>query len=412
MTAKKKSAKAVKKPAGKSSAGDGRLAAVLAGELIEKLNANWKTRTPLLARASENKYQTAPRIPTGIFNLDWALRGGLPQGRLSLVWGAKGSFKTSLYLRGIASAQKMCANCWIPWNPISGEVVCKCDDFREPVITYVNVEGAWDKQWTSLMGVDSEKVLYSEPSFGEQATDISEALLRSGEVDILVLDSLAFMVPAAEIKAKAEDNQPGLQARLIGKTIRKFNAAINDCGNMYGRRPTVWVTNQTRQKITMFGDPTTQPGGFAPGFMNSVEIKLSAQKYTMNEETGEPKWVDIAYRLEKSKIAISHSEGEFRLVLANTDAKKLGDIQDEPQIIELAERVGVVDKVKNKWVCMKEEYSAKSQIERRLMVDPEFSYIMRNYLFEKLKEDADRVLTPEDHAVAAIAEDQVVDDAP
>ena len=359
-----------------------RLSEFMQSDLIKKMHKSMKREVLILA--SDVRQDSPPRIPTGIFGLDFALGGGFPVGRLSLVWGPKASFKTSMLLKAISSAQKMCANCWIPHNPITGEIMCACKNYRPPIIAYLDVEGAMDFSWAGVLGVDPAAILYSIPDHGEQAVDICDALLRSAECDIVCLDSLAFLLPIKEAEESAEKGLMGEQPRLIGKAIRKFIGALNTVGTSTDRRPTLLLVNQTRQKMTMFGDPTVQPGGVAPGFMASIEIRTHTGKYQDVDSGRIPGYVDLGFRIEKSKVGPSKIESQFRLLLMDNDVKKKGEVQDEIQIMEFLELAGMLERKGNKWHCFDQEFPQKSLVERKITTDPAFSYLVRSKLMERL----------------------------
>jgi len=361
---------------------DDRLEEFLQSDLIKKIHKSMKREVVQLA--SERKQDSPARIPTGVFNVDYALGGGWPVGRVSLVWGPKASFKTSMFLKSIANAQKMCANCWIPHNPLTGEIMCACGEYRPPIIGFMDVEGAMDFSWARALGVDTEKLLYSIPDHGEEALDVMDALVRSGEVDIFALDSLAFLIPIKEVEESNEKGMMGDQPRMIGRAIRKLIGALNSVGNDFDRRPTIFLVNQIRQKLTMFGDPTTQPGGFAPGFIASVEMRTFSGKYPDTSTGHIPNHVDLSFRIEKNKVGPTKIEGDFRLILMDSEVKRKGEVQDEPQILNLLEISGLLDRSGNKWSCFDRVFRSKSLVERAITIEPEYGQLVRTQLMERL----------------------------
>ena len=178
-------------------------------------------------------------IPTGSLSLDIALGvGGLPRGRVVEIYGPESSGKTTLALHTVAEAQK-----------------------RGGVCAFIDAEHALDAVYAQKLGVDLENLLVSQPDTGEQALEICEMLVRSGAVDIVVVDSVAALVPRAEIEGDMGDSQPGLQARLMSQAMRKLTPAISNS------RTLVVFINQIREKIgVMFGSPETTPGGKALKF--------------------------------------------------------------------------------------------------------------------------------------------------
>jgi len=335
-----------------------RFKALMASDLIAKIKK--KHGANILTPADEFRIQRVPRIPTGIFFLDYALGGGgFPAGRTNIVWGHKSTGKTVICLRTMGNAQRLCANCYTFPDEETGK--CQCGDFRETICSFLDVEGSWDQDWARLHGVNTERVILSVPEYAEQTLDIAEALLRSGEVDFLVIDSLAFLTPAKEIEESTAKALQAEQARALGRGIRKFVAALNHMGNVTGRRPTLIFTNQIRMKVgLLFGNPETQPGGYAPGFSATTEIKTFGGKYEMDEVTGRPIHVDMSYRVEKNKSAGAKIEGEWRLMLADTAIKKKGEIYEEPAMVDMGIKIGLVEKDGNGWVCLGEKYRSKA----------------------------------------------------
>lgn len=353
--------------------GADRLREILKSTLVQKIRKRHGDR--ILIQASQADLKRRMRISTGIFPLDVALGGGFPVGMISTVWGHKSSAKTTVVLRAIAEAQKVCGNCYTGYL---GN--CKCGNFREIVAAFIDAEGTLDLEWAVRQGVDLDRLMLSTPEYAEQTMDLGEQLLRSGHCDLLAIDSLAFLVPIKEIEESTEKELPGLQARAVGKGIRKFTAALNERGADAGRRPTVLFTNQVRHKVgVMFGSPETKPAGFAPGFAAVVEVRMKPGKYEMDE--GVPVWVDLGFKVDKNKASVPMIEGVFRLMLQDTETKKLGDIYDEQNMLAEAVKIGLVSKNGTKWECMGEEYKAKSLIERKLLLDLEFKSQMRQALF-------------------------------
>src|SRR5919202_3957673 len=186
-------------------------------------------------------------ISTGAINLDAAIGvGGIPRGRITEIYGPESSGKTTLALHVVANAQR-----------------------AGGVAAYIDAEHALDTDYAAKLGVDVENLLVSQPDTGEQALEICEILVRSGAVDIVVVDSVAALVPKAEIEGDMGDSHVGLQARLMSQALRKLTGTLN-------RTDTVCIfTNQLREKVgIMFGNPETQPGGRALKFYSSVRLDI------------------------------------------------------------------------------------------------------------------------------------------
>ncbi len=196
--------------------------------------------------------EAAPRmatdiVPTGIMPLDLALGvGGLPRGRIIEIYGPEASGKTTVMLSAIAQAQK-----------------------AGGVAAFIDAEHALDPQWAEKIGINLNELLISQPDTGEQALEIAETLIRSGGVDLIVVDSVAALVPRAEIEGEIGDSVMGLQARLMSQALRKLTGVINKS------KTVVIFTNQLRQKIgVMFGNPETTPGGLAMKFYASIRMDI------------------------------------------------------------------------------------------------------------------------------------------
>lgn len=353
------------------------LSALFADSVVSGMLKTYGKRA--LIEGAEVKARTVKRIPSGIFPLDYALEGGWAQGGVHMLTGHKSSFKTTALYSTIGQAQQMCANCW------EHATKCACKNYREPVIAYLDVEGAMDPKWASRF-FDLDKILVSTPEYAEQSLSIGEALLRSRKCDIFILDSIAFLTPAKEIEEAIEKDLMGVQARVLGKGIRKFTAALNAAMSEDGRRPTVFFTNQIRMKLgVMFGNPETTPGGLAPGYMVWTEVKMKGGKYKMDELGERPLYADFGFSIEKNKASTAKVGYEFRLVLAETESKRLGDLYDEDFIVTHLERNGVVSGGGTSWTCLGEKFGKKTEIEQRLTQDATFKAKARDFLIQTVQ---------------------------
>ena len=363
---------------------ESRTAQVMAGETVANIKKKWGGN--MLIKASDERYQNTPRISSGIFALDWALGGGWAAGRINTIYGPKSAAKTTTMNKTVAQAQKLCGNCMSP-RDLEGRPNCTpaCTGFREIVCAYIDVESTWDANWAKKNGVDLERLMFCKPEFAEQSLDILEALIRSADVDVIVLDSLAFLTPAKEIEESTAKETVGVQARLLGKGTRKFVAALAAIKNEHSRWPTIFFTNQIRMKVgVMFGNPETQSGGLAPQFAATSEVKLWSGKYEMDEKTGRPIHADMNFRVEKNKSDVPKMEGSFRLMLTSTETKQMGDIYEEDTMVDLAHKFGLVEGHGNSWTCLGEKYAGKSMVERRLLTDPPYKAMFRQTLMKIL----------------------------
>ncbi|MEM7128925.1 MAG: recombinase RecA [Chloroflexota bacterium] len=237
-------------------------------------------------------------IPTGSLSLDIALGvGGLPRGRIIEVYGPESSGKTTLCLHAIAEAQQ-----------------------RGGICGFVDVEHALDPLYAAKIGVDVESLYISQPDTGEQALEITEALVRSGALDVVVLDSVAALVPRAEIEGEMGDSHVGLQARLMSQALRKLTGVVKTTGTC------MIFTNQLRQKIgVMFGSPETTSGGMALKFYASV--RLDIRRIQSIKQGSEVIGNRTRVTVKKNKVAPPFKVAEFD-IMYNEGISTVGDLID------------------------------------------------------------------------------------
>jgi recombination protein RecA len=249
-------------------------------------------------------------IPTGSLELDHALGvGGVPRGRVVEIFGPESSGKTTLALHMIAQAQK-----------------------KGGAAAFVDAEHALDANYAKTLGVNTDELLISQPDTGEQALEITEALVRSGAIDVIVIDSVAALVPRAEIDGEMGDSMPGLQARLMSQALRKLTAAISKS------RTCVIFINQMREKIgVMFGNPETTTGGRALKFYSS--IRLDIRRISTLKDGEEVIGSRVKVKVVKNKVAPPFREAEFDIIYGE-GISRLGSLVDLGVIHKVVEKSG------------------------------------------------------------------------
>jgi len=247
-------------------------------------------------------------IPTGSISLDLALGvGGIPRGRITEIYGPEASGKTTICQHIIAEAQKLGG-----------------------VAAFIDVENALDPAYAAKCGVNIDELLISQPDTGEQALEIAEALVRSGAVDVIVIDSVAALVPRAEIEADMGTPQMGMQARLMSQALRKLSRAIKSSNTA------VIFTNQLRQKIgVMFGNPETTTGGMALKFYASVRMDVRPTDAIKNGDQVIGNRTRV--RVKKNKVAPPFHKAEFDILHSQ-------GISREGDVLDLGVELGVIEK--------------------------------------------------------------------
>ena len=263
-----------------------------------------------IMRLGEAKHMNVESIPTGSLALDLALGiGGVPRGRVTEIYGPESAGKTTVCQHIVAEAQR-----------------------RGGVCGYVDMEHALDPIYAARCGVDVDNLYIAQPDTGEQALEIVEALVRSGAMDVVVIDSVAALVPRAEIEGEMGDSHMGLQARLMSQALRKLSGAIKQSNTA------VLFTNQLRQKIgVMFGNPETTAGGMALKFYASV--RLDVRRIQAIKEGTEVIGARTRVRVTKNKVAPPFREAEFD-IMYNEGISKVGDLIDIGAALEIITKRG------------------------------------------------------------------------
>jgi recombination protein RecA len=262
----------------------------------------------IMRLGKNDKSMDVDTVSTGSLGLDIALGiGGLPRGRVVEIYGPESSGKTTLALHCLAEAQK-----------------------KGGICAFIDAEHALDPIYSRKLGVNVDDLLISQPDAGEQALEIADTLVRSGAVDVLVIDSVAALVPRAELEGEMGDSQPGLQARLMSQALRKLTASINRSNTM------VIFINQIRMKIgVMYGSPETTTGGHALKFYASV--RLDIRRIGAIKERDEVVGNQTRVKVVKNKLAPPFKQVEFDIMYGEGVSKS-------GELIDLGVKAGVVEK--------------------------------------------------------------------
>ena len=261
-------------------------------------------------RMGEKRHEKIPAIPTGSLGLDIALGlGGLPRGRIVEIYGPESSGKTTLTLEVIAQCQKLGGTA-----------------------AFIDAEHALDPIYAEKLGVNVDELLVSQPDTGEQALEVADIMVASGGIDILVIDSVAALVPKAEIEGEMGDHHVGLQARLMSQALRKIT------GNVQKSDTLVIFINQIRHKIgVMFGSPETTAGGNALKFYSSVRMDI--RRIGTVKDGDEAVGNETRVKVVKNKVSPPFKQAEFQ-ILYNKGINRLGEIIDRGSDLDIIEKAG------------------------------------------------------------------------
>jgi recombination protein RecA len=336
-------------------------------EVMKAIDKEYGTGT--IARASRVAFSHLRRTSSGVFNLDIGIGGGFPKGRIIGIVGDESTCKTSLILLHIGKIQHTCRECLQPFNWYTDEQVdeetgevtksemvvvspCKCGANDAHVAVFIDAEGSFDPVWAARLGVDVPSLVVVQPEWGQQAVDMVNALIRSGDVDLMAVDSIAHMTPSQEIEASAQDQQVGVLARIINKMMRTIQSGLNSLGMDNPHKPTIVIVNQFREKVgVMYGDPTTWPGGKGQNFAYSILLIMRAGKAidetgNVGGTKGDKVGREINWHCRKNKTAIPEKKGSYKFFYddAPKAGYRAGEVNNDEQIVTYGVTLGVITK--------------------------------------------------------------------
>lgn len=385
------------------------------------------------------------RLPSGALQLDYGLGGGYRVGWVTSIYGDKSGGKTTTAIRGLAIAQDRCRNCLRPVDDIvavppskedlaivsdarwTAKGTCDCystglyqpeepekgndekakdykdriekwdkdlkkNSYEEFVCAWIDPEGTLDKAWAAKIGMDNRRVLYIRPESAEEGIDILCDLVATIEVDMLAVDSIAQLVPAAELAASAQDWQQGLHARLMNKGVRRLVSGSSRVARHNRSITQLWI-NQIRENIgSMFKDPTVKPGGKGQEFAVCAEIKFGRGKVENKEEqygTEKEKIIipikeTFKFEVTKNKTAGTKSvKGTYSQSMRDSEAGLAGRVMENDEIFKLTMHY-LVEQKKKLYLFAGQEYTTQKAVLAALRADPELMSATKKVLLEKM----------------------------
>jgi recombination protein RecA len=295
--------------------------------------------------------QDVARIPTGIFPLDMTLGGGFPMNRISEIYGAESSFKTNLTLLAIKSMQTL---------------------YPDKKNVFVDIENSFSPEWAATLGVNVKDLYVLKPDYAEQAVNMIDAVLHTDDCGLLVVDSIAAMMPLAESEGDAERSQVGGNSLLVGKMIRKALSALMKAGKA-GNKTSVILINQIRFKVgVMYGNPITTPGGVAPKFAACLRLQTYA-KDEVDKKTSDflPVGKECSIIVVKHKVPVVARKCEFSITTIPHNGMAAGEVNDWNLLQTYMKEYGFLAKCeKGGWIMLGKEFPSLTKCQEALYGDP------------------------------------------
>jgi len=378
------------------------------------------------------------RVTTGSLMLDYVLGGGLPLGRMTIFYGKESSGKSTAAYRTMGNAQDLCANCFRfveiedvvedengDWH---AEATCDCvkkgifvpkqldgekdaeyaqrlvamskNSYSEFICCLVDVEGSFEMEWATAVGLDARRLFMVIPNSAEEGIDTSVALLQSGAVHLLCVDSIAALTPSKELEESTESWQMGLQARLVNKFARMSGMALNSTMGEYGFPPTMIWINQVRTKIGQsYGDTDSLPGGAGQSFLASAIVKFWAAQFKGGKEEGmdfnitlnadekvkRANTVRTCFKIMKNKTAPPKAASSFVMGLTGSDK---GRVVDESVYVDTGMKLGLIIKSSGKLHMGSQEFPSAKQMCVWLEENYDDKRVLRERLVSKMLENS------------------------
>tara|TARA_R110000824_G_scaffold2568_2_gene11797 strand:+ start:8429 stop:9553 length:1125 start_codon:yes stop_codon:yes gene_type:complete len=357
-------------------------------DLLKKINKRYGDECMVNASKSE-KLSTRRRIPTGILTFDLAMGGGVPLGSIVTLKGEFSSGKSALAHRIGGAFQRHCRNCGNPMCDFQealqdgSSVVC-CEEPQGMRVAWIDAEGSYHTPWAERLGMVSDQTYVIRTEFAEQAIDIADLSIRSGEVDLLVVDSVAALTPSIEIEESSEKWQVGVHARLMNKAMRKWGSGMNHVSMGKRTAPTILLINQIRMKVgVVYGSPETSPGGKGLDFHADIICKVKKKGFLEDGKGGAPLGQQMEVVFKKNKTAPPNKSCLFSLYFRETLDYMPGASNIAEQVIAVAEYWGLITR-SGSWFILpdKKKYQGAVKAGSALLSSGELLNKLREKIFE------------------------------
>lgn len=335
-----------------------------ASEIVEKIQDDHGDHVGGFAA----QFTDIVRLPTGIFTLDMATGGGIPRGRVTIVYGPEGCGKSALAARIIKQSQTL---------------------FPDQKCALVDVEGTNEKQFMSMWGVDYDAMIRFVPEYGEQAVDMTKKLLLARDIGVVIVDSIPALSAMSDLEASAEKDSMGKPGLIGMKLAKSTNWALNRVRSRFGRTPTLIYINQPRTKLGfVMGNPERMPGGDHIRFQSTMIIRLwSKPVFDKSVSKVLPYRRDVTGRIIRWKLPILATAFDYKLALLKHGILSVGDTDDWDAAEKYLKATGLLTKRGSKWVLFGEEYARLRDAGDRFKQDAEFEEACRSHLIAHLVEN-------------------------
>ena len=314
------------------------------------------------------------KIPTGLFQMDLALGGGIPRGVATILYGAEDSSKTTIALLCVANHQRL---------------------WPDEVCVFVAIE-PFVPSWAKKLGVDLEKLVVLYPAYAEEAVDFIEDMLFADDCGLVVLDSVAAMISTQEAEKSAEGDNPGKTGLVAGKLFRKSQLALREAEKA-GRHPSFLIINQIRMKVgVMFGSPETLPGGMAQKYQAQLIVRLHG-KNIMDSKVSDayPVRREINFTIQKCKDMLPARNGKTELVVRSHMGLRVGESHDVNTVYSYLDTYGCVEKLKSGYDILGVQYPKQSAFKDRFLEDRDYARKIKAALIDRVVSDMDNDIEDE-----------------